>query len=156
MNFYEKKSSIGSLCVKKPTEKQVVGKIGEDSTCKYLKKHGYKIIDRNYLRKWGEIDVIAKKDKKIHFVEVKSVSRCISSGIVERNKTGITNIFADEYRPEDNMHPWKLQRLGRVIQSYILDKDISDDVEWQFDVATVLVDKEKRISRVTLIEDLVL
>ncbi len=54
------------------------------------------------------------------------------------------------------MHPWKLQRLGRVIQSYLLDKDISDKTEWQFDVATVYIDTDKRISRVNFIEDLVL
>jgi putative endonuclease len=137
---------------KKPTEKQVIGKIGEDCVCKYLKGLGYKITDRNYLKKWGEIDVVAVKDKKIHFVEVKSVSREISS--VPRNK--VTQETKDEYRPEDNMHSWKLQRLGRVIQSYLLDKDISDDIEWQFDVATVYVDIKKRISRVNLIEDLVL
>jgi len=136
---------------KKPTEKQVVGKIGEDCVCKYLQKLGYKITDRNYLKKWGEIDVVAVKDKKIHFVEVKSVSREINS---VKNRTA--RIEKDGYRAEDNMHPWKLQRLGRVIQSYLLDKDISDDIDWQFDVATVRVDVKKRISRVTLIEDLVL
>ena len=136
---------------KKPTEKQVIGKIGEDCVCKYLQKHGYKIADRNYLKKWGEIDVVAVKEKKIHFVEVKSVSHEINLA-----KNDVTQETKDEYRPEDNMHPWKLQRLGRVIQSYLLDKNISDDIDWQFDVATVLVDTKKRISRVTLIEDLVL
>lgn len=125
---------------KNPTEKQVVGRIGENSACDYLKKHGYTIIDRNYLRKWGEIDIVAKKDRKIHFVEVKSV----------------THVTCDGYRAEDNVHPQKLRRLGRVIQSYLLDKDISDDIDWQFDVATVFVDMEKRMSKVTLIEDLVL
>ncbi len=140
---------------KKPTEKQVIGKIGEDCVCKYLQKQGYKIVDRNYLKKWGEIDVVATKNKKIHFVEVKSVSRDLSDKGSETN-TSVTHVTDGEYRPEDNMHPWKLQRLGRVIQSYLLDKDISDDIEWQFDVATVLVDVQKRISRVSLMEDLVL
>ena len=136
---------------KKPTEKQVIGKIGEDCVCKYLQKLGYKIVDRNYLKKWGEIDIVAVKDKKIHFVEVKSVSREINPA-----KNNVARETNDRYRAEDNMHPWKLQRLGRVIQSYLLDKDISDNIEWQFDVATVQVDTKRRISRVTLMEDLVL
>ena len=136
---------------KKPTEKQVIGKIGEDCVCKYLQKLGYKIADRNYLKKWGEIDIVAVKDKKIHFVEVKSVSREINPA-----KNNVARETNDRYRAEDNMHPWKLQRLGRVIQSYLLDKDISDNIEWQFDVATVQVDTKRRISRVTLMEDLVL
>ncbi len=63
--------------VKKQTEKQIVGKIGEDCACKYLQKLGYKIVDRNYLKKWGEIDIVAQKDKKLHFVEVKSVSQTL-------------------------------------------------------------------------------
>jgi putative endonuclease len=136
---------------KKPTEKQVIGKIGEDCVCKYLQKLGYKIVDRNYLKKWGEIDIVAVKDKKIHFVEVKSVSREINPA-----KNNVARETNDRYRAEDNMHPWKLQRLGRVIQSYLLDKDISDNIEWQFDVATVQVDTKRRISRVTLMEDLIL
>ncbi|MEI6843314.1 MAG: YraN family protein [bacterium] len=136
---------------KEPTQKQIIGRIGEDCACEYLKKKGFVIVDRNYLKKWGEIDIVAKKAKKIHFVEVKSVSRPIST-----EKREVTRGTGGEYRPEDNMHPWKLQRLGRVIQSYLLDKNVSDETDWQFDVATVYIDSEKRLSRVFLLEDIVL
>ncbi len=132
---------------KEPTEKQKIGQIGEDCACEYLEKNGYKIIDRNYLKKWGEIDIVVKKDNKLHFVEVKSVSRDLSSVIRETN---------DSYSPEDNMHPWKLQRLSRVIQSYLLDKNVSDETEWQFDLVTVYIDTSKRLSKVFLLEDIVL
>ena len=54
------------------------------------------------------------------------------------------------------MHPWKLQRLGRAVQSYLLDRNVPEDIEWQFDVATVFIDKNKRMSRVFLLEDIVL
>ena len=137
---------------KKPTEKQVIGKIGEDCVCQYLKNKDFKIVDRNYLKKWGEIDIVAQKKKKIHFVEVKTVSRetTVSNG------GEVTRETNDGYRPEDNVHPWKLQRLGRVIQSYLLDKDISDEIEWQFDLATVYVDMKSRVSKVFIMEDLVL
>lgn len=151
-DFFPEKLKNKAKKPKKPTEKQVVGRIGEDCVCKYLQKNGYKVVDRNYLKKWGEIDIVVVKAKKIHFVEVKSVS-CVTLPIKGKN---VAHETRDGYRAEDNMHPWKLQRLGRVIQSYLLDKDISDDIEWQFDLATVLVDTNKRISRVTLIEDLVL
>lgn len=137
---------------KEPTEKQKIGAIGEDCACKYLKNHGYKIVDRNYLKQWGEIDIVAKKDNKMHFVEVKSVSREISGG----QGGEVTRETREEYRPEENIHPRKLQRLGRVVQSYLLEKDISDDVDWQFDVATVYIDMAKRISRVEVMEDVVL
>src|SRR6185369_17021353 len=105
---------------KEPTEKQKIGKIGENIASEYLKKLSYSIIERNYLKKWGEIDIIARKDKKIHFVEVKAVSRRIA---VEDGKNVIRETN-DTYRPEDNIHPWKLERLGRIIQSYLLQKDI--------------------------------
>jgi putative endonuclease len=134
------------------TQKQVIGKIGEDCSCKYLQNSGYSILDRNYLRKWGEIDIVAQKGKVIHFIEVKSVSRNLNPG---QDVTRGTN-SGGEYRPEDKIHPWKLQRLSRVIQSYLLDKDVPDDADWQFDVITVYVDIEKRLSKVKLMEDVVL
>jgi len=153
MEFFSrfKKKAPGHLSQPdKPTDKQVIGRLGEDSACDYLKKQGYRIIDRNYLKKWGEIDIVAQKAKKIHFVEVKSVSRTIST-----DKSVSPETF-DTYRPEDNIHPWKLERLGRVIQSYLLEKDVSDDIEWQFDMATVCIDVQNKLSQVTLTEDLVL
>lgn len=39
-----------------------IGKFGEAIACKYLKSKGYKIIERNFRKKWGEIDIICKKD----------------------------------------------------------------------------------------------
>ena len=143
---------------KAPTEKQKIGQIGEDCACQWLVKNGYSMIERNYLRKWGEIDIIAKKGNKIHFIEVKSVSRPIRSEDTLRalaTSNGI-NEMNDSYRAEDNMHPWKLKRLGRVVQSYLLEKDTSDDIDWQFDVVTVYIDMNRRISKVYLLEDIVL
>jgi len=132
------------------TEKQKVGKIGEDYACDYLKKQGFTILERNYLKKWGEIDIVAKKGSKIHFVEVKSVSREISDIKVSDETSN------DIYRAEDNMHPWKLQRLGRAVQSYLLDRDVSDETEWQFDLLTVHIDMSKGLHRVFVLEDIVL
>ena len=136
---------------KEPTEKQKLGEMGENYACQYLKKQGYQIIERNYLKKWGEIDIVALKDKKLHFVEVKSVSREISDNVIYE-----TNLLNDNYRPEDNMHPWKLKRLSRVIQSYLLDKNISDDIDWQFDVITVYIDTSKGHYKIEVLEDIVL
>jgi putative endonuclease len=144
---------------KPPTQKQEIGKIGEDCACKWLEKGGYKVIDRNYLKKWGELDIVAKKGKILHFIEVKSVSRStidvthVTSVAEQSSLRGRQN---DDYRPEDNMHSWKLKRLGRAIQSYLLDKDISDDIDWQFDVVTVYIDIDKRQSKVFILEDVIL
>jgi putative endonuclease len=133
----------------KKTQKQIIGAIGENCACEFLKNRGHKIKDRNYLKKWGEIDIISEKDRKIHFVEVKSVSVGIHS------KKNVIHETKDRYRPEDNVHPWKLQRLGRAIQSYLSDKNIPESINWQFDVVTVYVDMEKRISKVYILDDIV-
>ena len=52
--------------------KREIGDIGEKYAETYLRKKGYKILERNFLRKCGEIDIIAKKDDCIIFVEVKT------------------------------------------------------------------------------------
>jgi putative endonuclease len=46
--------------------------IGEDLACEFLKKKGYKIIERNFRKGYGEIDIICIKNKTLVFVEVKT------------------------------------------------------------------------------------
>lgn len=50
------------------------GKAGEDMALGVLKKNGYRIIERNYRCRYGEIDIIAKDGDTIVFVEVKTRS----------------------------------------------------------------------------------
>ncbi len=49
-----------------------LGKRGEDLACSYLKRHGLKIIQRNYRQKSGEIDIVCRDQSYIVFVEVKT------------------------------------------------------------------------------------
>ena len=48
-----------------------VGAWGEDRAARYLKKKGYRILERNYTCRWGEIDLIASNRHDLVFVEVK-------------------------------------------------------------------------------------
>ncbi len=50
------------------------GKEGESRACGFLEKNGYLIIERNYRGRKGEIDIIARKESVLVFVEVKSWS----------------------------------------------------------------------------------
>ena len=52
--------------------KIITGKNGEELACKYLKQKHYKILERNYRCKTGELDIIAKYKKELVFVEVKT------------------------------------------------------------------------------------
>ena len=55
-----------------PSEKRQFGDLGEKIAEDYLLKKQYKIIGRNYWKPWGEIDLVARKDNKLIFVEVKT------------------------------------------------------------------------------------
>ena len=123
------------------------GQLGEDIACRFLMKHSFEVVERNYWKKCGEIDIVVKKGNKLHFVEVKSVSREINPEVPYKE---------DSFRPEDNLHPWKLQRLSKVIQVYLLEKDVSDETEWQFDVITVYLDIKRLVSKVSMLEDVTL
>lgn len=129
--------------------KKKIGNLGENLAGKFLKKKGFKIIEKNYLKKWGEIDIIAVKEKALHFVEVKTVSLKYPD-----KKIGIP--ILDNYRPEDNVHPWKLKRLSRVIQTYLLEKDPKGEINWVFDVVTVRLDLVNKNAKIALIENIII
>lgn len=76
------------------------GKLGEELTSYYLKKSGYEIIRRNFRIKGGEIDIIAKKDGIIAFVEVKTRDiSALESGVeaVGKRKRNLIINAAKEY-----------------------------------------------------------
>jgi putative endonuclease len=127
---------------------QKIGELGEDVACKFLMKHGFSVLERNYTRKWGEIDIIAEKNNKRYFIEVKSVS-CVTLPDFSDD-----NPFETK-RPEENMHPWKLKRLRRVVETYLISKRIGH-IEWQFDLLLVYLNLNERKARVRVIENIVL
>ncbi len=49
-----------------------IGNAGESAVCRYLRRRRYKILDRNFKTRFGEIDIVAKKGEYIAFVEVKT------------------------------------------------------------------------------------
>lgn len=125
-----------------PGHKQNIGKLGEDIAVKYLEKHGYRILDRNYRKPWGEIDIIAKKGGRIIFVEVKT------------QKTGF------EWRPEENVNWHKKQQLRRIINTYLKESQfrglIKQETEWQIDVLAIELDFQTKNASVEHIENILL
>ena len=135
----------------KRTEKRKIGDIGENIACKFLMKRGFEVVEKNYSKKWGEIDIIARKGQKLHFIEVKTVTRDSLEHVSPET---------DAYRPEDNLHPRKLQRLSRVIQTYLLgykgNRSVSYETDWQFDVIVVYLNLKSLQAKVNYMEDIIL
>ncbi|OGG79146.1 hypothetical protein A3A39_00655 [Candidatus Kaiserbacteria bacterium RIFCSPLOWO2_01_FULL_54_13] len=117
-----------------------VGKGGEDIACQFLARKGYKIIERNFRRKWGEIDIIAEMEGIVRFVEVKAVSRPDRSGFSREM----------DYRPEELVHRTKLKKLARTAALYM--EEHRDPREFQIDVVGVIVNEATRSARCRLFE----
>lgn len=105
-----------------------IGNLGEQEVGKYLKKKGFKILEFNYQNKkgkrLGEVDIVARKDGQIVFVEVKS-----------RIKTGENIIL-----PEENITRNKLDKLEKIAQVYIKEKNIWEN-SYRFDAVSILFDE---------------
>lgn len=139
------------------SEKQKIGKLGEEIAKKYLIKHGYKILEENYTKKYGEIDLISQKDNKIHFIEVKSVvSYETSKNVTRGTYKDVPHETQNIYDPIQNVHPIKIKRLSRVIQVYLLSKNVSYETHWQFDIIQVKINQKDKIGTVKHIKDIVI
>ena len=134
------------------TAKRKLGDMGENIACSWLESRGFKVIERNYLKKWGEIDIIARKADLVRFIEVKSVSCATLEPVYPEQGRRVPHVTS--YRPEDNVHPGKLRRLARAIQTYILDRDVKED--WQLDVITVRIHEPSRKARIEIIENIII
>lgn len=117
------------------------GQLGEDIACKYLVRNGFKVLMRNYRCKVGEIDIVALKDNVIHIVEVKALS-CTSLPSKETPH--------DKYRPEEQVHSAKLRKLARLAEMYMMQH--KETLEYQIDAIGVFIDRNKRIARCRLFE----
>ncbi len=118
-----------------------LGNLGEEIAVKYLKKQGYKILDRNFRYKaYGEIDIIAKKQKDLHFVEVKA--------------RGITN--NSPYIPEDNITFFKQKQLIKLSKIYLAKQKLTNiDIPWQIDIIAVEIDPFTQKTKIRHIEQAV-
>src|SRR3989338_4881146 len=100
-----------------------VGDLGESVVCEYLKRHGFKIRDRNIAKKTGELDIIAEKENTLHFVEVKTI---LAEEFPLAECKG-----EDVYDPSLNLHEAKIRKVARTGEWYVLEKKWEG--EWQVD-----------------------
>ena len=93
---------------------RTIGNYGEELACQYLKKQGYKILERNYRIRGGEIDIVARDQDYLVFVEVKAR-------------------YSHEYGlPSESITPWKIKALLKTALFYIQKIKWGDrgDIDW--------------------------
>jgi len=113
-----------------------VGALGEKLAVDFLKKRGYKIVQRNFRCREGEIDIIAKQGDCLVFVEVRTKK---SSGF------GI---------PEESITPFKSRKLVALADIY-LQNCSSLPQSWRIDVVAVELKPDNKLSRLEHIENAV-
>lgn len=102
------------------------GDLGELRAVNYLKKEKYKILETNYRNLVGEIDIIAKKDKFIVFVEVKARE---------------TYAFGN---PSEAVNRTKQYKIRRTAEGYLKEKHCYDS-PCRFDCIEIVGDKINHI-----------
>ncbi|MDU5913721.1 MAG: YraN family protein [Anaerococcus vaginalis] len=106
------------------SKKRSIGDFGEGIASRYLEKKGYQILERNFLKPYGEIDIICIKDDILTFVEVKT----------RKN---------DQFKPGSlDVDYYKQERIKKTAQAYIMEKDL-DDFLISFDVCEVYLENKK-------------
>jgi len=116
-------------------KKQQSGKLGEQLACSALKKKGYRIIEKNYRCRHGEIDIIARHKDCLVFIEV-------------RTKTG-----HDFGSPEESITEQKKQRLISTAMDYLNSHpDLPEN--WRIDFVAVELDPlTNKATRIEIIEN---
>jgi len=115
--------------------KKKVGNWGEKVAQEELKKKGFEIIDTNFNTRFGEIDIIAKKNNEFIFVEVKT-----------RQNTNYGSA-------SESISSYKIQHLAKAINIYIQEKKIEN---YSYRVCLASIDKIKKgLWKFKLIADII-
>ena len=104
------------------------GKSSEDKACKYVMERGYEILDRNFNSKFGEIDIVAKKEEILHFIEVKATQ--------------------GKYEAAYRLTSTKFDKILKAINFYLLQNGLKYD--FQVDLITIDNDNIEWIKNISL------
>lgn len=127
-------------------EHNEIGKVGEEIACKWLISRGFIIIQQNYWKKFGEIDIVARETDEIHFIEVKSVSY----GTKDDLNYAVSH---ETWRPEENVHNEKQRRLKNAIEVWLIENKYLG--VWQIDILMVQMVPRERYAQVKVLENVI-
>ncbi len=112
-----------------------IGRLGEDLAARYLQSQGYRILERNYRCRDGEIDLVAVDGSCLVFVEVRT-----------RRSTRFGT-------PEESVTPWKKDKLLRAAQSYVAERGWEGF--WRIDLLAIEISPKGSIKRINLVKNAV-
>jgi putative endonuclease len=95
------------------------GKSGEEFVCSTILSWGYKIVERNFLVNFGEIDIIAYDNDILCFIEVRSKSNSLYG------------------HPSETINSKKQNSIKKVAEYFLIKHHLSN-IPIRFDVATIL------------------
>jgi putative endonuclease len=101
-------------------DKKRIGRRGEEVALRFLRKNGYRILEKNYLCKMGEVDIIAKEKDTLTFIEVK------------------TRTSTEFGPPQLAVDTAKQRQLSKVALHYLKEKRL-EEVKARFDVVSVIL-----------------
>ena len=116
------------------SKRKEVGAIGEKLAADFLKRRGYRILQKNFRCREGEIDIIVQKDECLVFVEVRT----------KKNTAFGT--------PEESVTLSKREKLISLANAYIQAYD-KPPQSWRIDVIAVELTPDNRVSRLEHIEN---
>lgn len=108
-------------------KRQRLGQGGEQYVAEYLEKKGYRIVDKNYRCKLGEIDIIARDGEELVFIEVKT-----RSGLSHGSPAAAVDLR-------------KQRQISRTAQWYLAERTLFDSPA-RFDVISVLFDDTRQLT----------
>jgi len=99
--------------------RKTLGERGEALAVRYLRKKGYKILERNYRCRWGEIDLVASDKGSLVFIEIK------------------TRASTDFGQPQEAVGFSKQKKLILSAKAYMVERHVDEETNARFDVVAV-------------------
>lgn len=112
-----------------------LGRWGEKIAVKYLSGKGYQVIETNFHKRWGEIDIIAREKETLVFIEVK------------------TRMIFDTISPEESIAPWKIKKVQKTALYY---KNLHPELPelLRIDFLGVVLNDNYRVERINLVRNI--
>jgi putative endonuclease len=111
------------------------GYSGETHAIEYLQKCGFTVVARNVRNRFGEIDIVAVQNEKIHFIEVK------------------TRVGTSHGMPYEAVTYGKIKRLRRTIELYLLQNKVHGPT-LSLDVVSIILDDTYAVLKLQFFENI--